>query len=76
MTTQTKTIQSYSRLKNSRYGNPRFRFVFSDGETLDSKPNAGWAYQVGNRNMREGSTVTVDTDGRGNIRVMRGADES
>jgi hypothetical protein len=69
----TKTILSYERMRSSVNGNPRFRFAFTDGTMLRSKPDAGWAYAVGNRDMREGSTVSVELDGRGNIRIMRAA---
>jgi hypothetical protein len=69
----TKTILSYERMRSSRNGNPRFRFAFTDGTMLPSAPDAGWAYAVGNRGMREGSAVTLELDKRGNIRVMREA---
>jgi hypothetical protein len=67
----TKTIDHYERMRSSMNGNPRFRFHFTDGTSLASKPDAGWAYAVGNRDMREGSTVNVELDGHGNIRIMR-----
>ena len=70
---QTKTILGYERMRSSRNGNPRFRFAFTDGTMLASKPDAGWAYAVGNPGMREGSAVNVEVDGRGNIRIMRAA---
>lgn len=75
MSMQTKTIVGYERMRSSRNGNPRYRFAFTDGTIARSAPDAGWAYAVGNRNMREGATVDVTIDGRGNISIMRGAGE-
>jgi len=71
--TDTKTIESYERLRSSVNGNPRFRFYFTDGTVLDSSSDAGWCYAVGNRDMREGSTVSLELTRTGRIRIMRGA---
>jgi len=68
-----KTIERYERLRSSVNGNPRFRFTFTDGTVLDSMSDAGWAYAVGNPEMREGSTVTLELTRAGRIRVMREA---
>jgi hypothetical protein len=65
-----KVIAKIDRERNSHVGNPRFRFTFTDGEVRKSKPNAGWAYAVGNSGMREGSTVEIELDGRNNIVSM------
>jgi hypothetical protein len=70
---ETKTIVGYERMRSSVNGNPRFRFAFDDGTILRSAPDASWCYAVGNRGMREGSTVNVEIDGRNNIRIMRAA---
>lgn len=69
----TKTIAHYERLRSSVNGNPRFRFTFTDGTVLDSMSDAGWAYAVGNWEMREGSTVAMELTRAGRIRVMRPA---
>jgi hypothetical protein len=69
----TRTIAYYERLRSSVNGNPRFRFTFTDGTVLDSMSDAGWAYAVGNREMREGSTVTMELTRAGRIHIMRGA---
>ena len=69
----TKTIDHYERLRSSVNGNPRFRFTFTDGTILDSVSDAGWAYAVGNRGMREGSTVAMEFTRAGRIRIMREA---
>ena len=71
MSSTTKTIEHYERLRSSVYGNPRFRFTFTDGSVLDSMSDAGWAYAVGNPGMREGSTVALELTRAGRIRVMR-----
>jgi hypothetical protein len=71
--TTTKTIESYERLRSSHYGNPRFRFTFTDGTILDSKSDASWCYAVGNRGMREGSPVEMTFTRAGKIAVMREA---
>ena len=71
MSNETKTIQSIKRRNSSVYGNPRFRFTFTDGDIADSMSDAGFAYGVGNQDMREGSTVLVEYTGAGNIRSMR-----
>jgi hypothetical protein len=68
-----KTILRYDRLRSTSYGNPRFRFTFTDGTVHDSKGNAGWCYAVGNPGMREGSTVDLELTRAGRIRVMREA---
>jgi hypothetical protein len=70
-----KTIESYERMRNSSNGNPRFRFTFTDGTILDSQSDAGWSYEVGNRGMREGSTVRMELSRAGRIRIMRGEGE-
>jgi hypothetical protein len=69
--TTTKTIESYERLRLSRNGNPRFRFTFTDGTILDSSSDAAWCYEIGNRGMREGSTVEMTFTRAGKIAVMR-----
>jgi len=71
---QTKTIESYERLRSSVNGNPRFRFTFTDGAVLDSMSDAGWCYAVGNPEMREGSTVALELTRAGRIRIMREAE--
>jgi hypothetical protein len=48
MPTVQKTIDHYDRLRSTSYGNPRFRFTFTDGSAHDSMGNAGWCYAVGN----------------------------
>jgi hypothetical protein len=72
MTTTTKTIESIERLRSSHYGNPRFRFTFTDGTILTSMSDAGWCYAIGNPGMREGSTVDMQLTKAGRIRVMQG----
>jgi hypothetical protein len=67
----TKTILSYERMRSSVNGNPRFRFTFTDGTTLDSMSDAGWCYAVGNPEMREGSMVALELTKAGRIRIMR-----
>jgi hypothetical protein len=68
-----KVIESYERLRRSSNGNPRFRFTFTDGTVLDSMSDAGWAYAVGNPELREGSPVLLDLTPAGRIRIMREA---
>lgn len=70
---QTKTILRYDRLRSSVNGNPRFRFVFTDGTMLDSSSDAGWCYGVGNPDMREGSRVSIELTRAGRIRIMNPA---
>jgi hypothetical protein len=61
-------------MRSSANGNPRFR---RRDRWHDAAPQAGCRLaqptHVGNRGMREGSTVSVELDGRGNIRIMRAA---
>lgn len=71
--TGVKVIRNYERRPSSSYGNPRFRFWFEDGSVHDSMSDAGWAYAVGNHDMREGSKVTIELTRAGNIRIMRPA---
>jgi len=70
---QTKTILRYDRLRLSVNGNPRFRFVFTDGSTFDGTSDAAWAYAIGNPDMREGSTVDIELTKANRIRIMRPA---
>jgi hypothetical protein len=69
--TVTKTIESYERLRSSVNGNPRFRFTFTDGTILDGASDAGWAYAVGNPDMREGSKVDMTLSRAGRIQTMQ-----
>lgn len=41
-----KTIQSITRLDNSRNGNPNYSFTFTDGAKLRTKSNISDAYNV------------------------------
>lgn len=71
-----KTIESIYRLRSSVNGNPRYRFTFTDGETLTGMSDAGWAYAVGNPDMREGCAVELELTRAGNIRTMSPAVEA
>jgi len=44
--TGRKTLESITRLKNSKEGNPRFRISFTDGTVGTTPRNAGWAYGI------------------------------
>jgi hypothetical protein len=68
-----KIIERYERRNSSVNGNPRYRFYFTDGSVHDGMSDAGWAYAVGNPEMREGSDVQVELTRAGNIRVLRAA---
>jgi hypothetical protein len=76
MPATTKTITCYERLRSSVNGNPRFRFTFTDGTVLDGMSDAGWAYAVGNRDMREGARVSMTLSRAGKIRTMSPAEEN
>lgn len=73
--TVVKTIETYERMRSSVNGNPRFRFTFTDGTILDGMSDAGWAYGVGNSDMREGSEVEMTLSRAGKIRTMRPTSE-
>jgi len=68
-----RTILRYDRLRSSVNGNPRYRVTFEDGSAHNGMSDAGWAYAMGNPEMREGSRVRVDLTRAGNIRSMRAA---
>lgn len=68
--TQIKTIETYYRLSSSVNGNPRYRVTFTDGTTHNGMSDAGWAYAMGNPEMREGSLVEIELTRAGNIRSM------
>lgn len=68
--TTIKRIERIERLRSSHYGNPRFRFTFTDGEMLTSMSDAAFCYAVGNPGMREGSTVVMGLTRAGRIRTM------
>jgi hypothetical protein len=44
--TGRKTLESITRLKNSKEGNPRFRIQFTDGTIGTTPRNAGWVYGI------------------------------
>ena len=44
--TRVKRVEKIARLKNSRNGNPRFKFVFEDGDALTTQTDAGWVYAI------------------------------
>jgi hypothetical protein len=44
--TRVKRVEKIDRLKNSRNGNPRFKFIFEDGDALTTQPDAGWVYAI------------------------------
>lgn len=66
MTTE-KTIATVERMRSSVYGNPRYRFIFTDGTSIPTAPDAGFAYGVGNRDLREGATIVPRLNGRGHM---------
>ena len=70
-TTERKTIESYTRMPSSFYGNPRYRITFTDGTSAALAPNVSVAYEIGNHDMREGCAVDVTYNGRGTIDYMR-----
>lgn len=63
---ERKRIIGLERVRSSRYGNPRFRVVFSDGTTALTTPDASCAYGIENREYRE-NDVVVTFNGRGTI---------
>jgi hypothetical protein len=44
--TRVKKIEHVARLKNSKNGNPRFKFIFADGDMLTTQTDAGWVYSI------------------------------
>lgn len=70
MATDIKKIEHIERLNLSVYGNPRFRFTFSDGEVAQSMSDASFCYAVGNPGMRVGDTVGIEYTRAGRIRHM------
>ncbi len=72
---KTYTIRHITRLPNSRNGNPRFKIELEGGPgewdvmALTSSDHS-FAYAVGNSDMREGSTVTVEFTRSGRISHM------
>ena len=44
--TRVKRVEKIDRLKNSRNGNPRFKFVLEDGDALTTQTDAGWVYAI------------------------------
>lgn len=63
-------IRAVHRLPNSANGNPRFRIDFEGQHSALTQSDAGFAYAVGNSNMREGSAVYVEYTRAGRIRHM------
>ena len=41
-----KIVQSIKRLHNSKDGNPRFEFTFSNGERMKTAANVMWAFAI------------------------------
>ena len=44
--TRVKRVEKIDRLKNSRNGNPRYKFIFEDGDALTTQTDAGWVYAI------------------------------
>ena len=44
--TNTFNVLRVERLKNSRNGNPKFRFVFDNNLTMQTPTDAGWVYGI------------------------------
>lgn len=70
MASAIKRLETVERLKLSSYGNPRFRFTFSDGEVAQSQSDAAFCYAVGNPGMRAGDTVVIERSRAGRITHM------
>ena len=67
----TKTIAGIIRAPSSHYGNPAYQITFTDDTVARTSANAGFAYAVGNPDMREGCRVFVDFTRSGRISSMR-----
>jgi hypothetical protein len=68
---ERKTILRYERMRSSVNGNPRYRIVFTDGTIAPMMSDSSTSYEIGNRDMREGSAVDVEFTRAGNVRYMR-----
>ena len=44
--TRVKTVERIERMSNSADGNPRFKFVFTDGDILTTQRDSGWVYSI------------------------------
>lgn len=67
---ETLTITDMSRINNSMNGNPRYAIAFDNGLAVYTMSDAGFCYAIGNKDMREGSRVTVELTRAGRIRHM------
>ena len=68
---ERKVIMYYERMNSSVNGNPRFYINFDDGTNAPMMSDSSTSYEIGNPDMREGSTVDVEFTRSGNIRYMR-----
>lgn len=59
------------RLNNSKNGNPRFLFTFTDHRTALLSTDAGVGYEIGNPGLRAGDTVDVLFTEAGRVSDMR-----
>lgn len=67
--TETLTIESSKRLRNSRNGNPRFEITFTDGSTARTGSDSMSAFLVENNQYR-GVPLAVEFDRAGHIRNL------
>jgi|TARA_R100001163_G_C5018802_1_gene162224 hypothetical protein len=56
--TNTFKVQSIERLKNSRNGNPKFKFNFDNGMEMVTPTDAGWVYALVPSQI-EGTTIKI-----------------
>ncbi len=62
--TYRKSGRTLARLRNSTYGNPRWRVTFDDGTVFDTAPDAQVGYSIGNPEFNGDVVITVDGRGR------------
>ena len=69
-------VENIERCKNSRNGNPKFKFVFDNGLEMKTPTDSGWVYSITPHSLiNEVLRVTFKTTKRGYIILGLGIPE-
>ena len=61
---RTVTVSKVERLRNTRSGNPRWRFTLTDGTTAETTPDTAWAHLADSVQPGDKLPLVIDQTGR------------
>ena len=61
---RTVTVSKVERLRNTRSGNPRWRFTLTDGTTVETTPDTAWAHLADSVQPGDKLPLVIDQAGR------------